>query len=186
MRPWTIRALRAGLVAAVLLAAGPGLSLDLGPHRIVNTGGFVAGADGTVVPLPQDLGTADLTLHLSDDATVLTLDIAGTRVALFRRPDGLASIDWTPRAGVVIHRDDLLALAGKTRLEEVDTWGAEIDWPASGPATLVLFDVANAAYAGFLVSRPGGKTVVRQMELHRHIGPRRRISADPPSRPSGD
>ncbi|WP_417688879.1 hypothetical protein [Roseibium sp.] len=148
-------------------------TLALGDFKIVNTGGFVE-ENGQRRPMAVDdaMGTVDLAI--SDDKSGMTLEINGSRIELFALENGLASFRWDADETNLLHQEDILDVSGKESLEQVHAWAAEIDWPDMGNVTMVLFNYSQKSYGGFLISKPEGRTIVRQMEFHRLTGPRHR------------
>ncbi|WP_439530421.1 hypothetical protein [Pannonibacter sp.] len=179
------RRLAAFFVAAVLLV-GTGLRVGaeehtsdliaLGPYQVVNTAGFATDADGQREDLPTDLRSVEVLLDLTRDRTVMVLTFETMRLTLPRLWNGLAAVDWGSSGAITLRREDILTLTGKETLEQVDTFGARIDWPGVGPATLVMFEAGGSSFAGFLISKPGGRTIVRQMEAHRYFASRPRAA----------
>ena len=176
----------AALFAAAALLLGSGLHvaaedlfpdlIALGPYQVVNTAGFTTDADGERENLPTDLRSVEVLLDLTRDRTVMVLTLETMRLTLPRLWNGLAAVDWGGSGAITLRREDILTLTGKKALEDVDTFGARIDWPGIGPATLVLFEAGGGSFAGFLVSKPGGRTIVRQMEAHRYFASRPRAA----------
>ncbi|NBN63737.1 hypothetical protein GWI72_03790 [Microvirga tunisiensis] len=150
--------------------------IALGPYQLVNTAGFTTAADGQRTEMGTDLGTVEVLVDLTRDGSAMVLTFDQVRLTLPRLPQGLAAVDWGGSESITLRRDDILTLTGKTRLEDVDTFGARIAWPQVGEAMLVLFEAGGSSYAGFLVSRPDGRTVVRQMEAHRYFASRPRAA----------
>ncbi|WP_106755313.1 hypothetical protein [Pannonibacter carbonis] len=179
------RRLAALFVAAVLLmGAGSSARADdqtsdliaLGPYQMVNTAGFTTDANGQREDLPTDLRSVEVLLDLTRDRTVMVLTFETMRLPLPRLWNGLAAVDWGGSNAITLRREDILTLTGKDTLEDVDTYGAKIDWPDVGPATLVLFEAGGSSFAGFIISKPGGRTIVRQMEAHRYFASRPRAA----------
>lgn len=95
----------------------------------------------------------------------LRVDVNGTRFDLYPLEDGLAALEWNADGTSLLHAIDIQALFGKTGGEDVPAWGADLAWPGAGKVQMVLLPLGDGAYAGFLISRPGNRTVVRQMEF---------------------
>ncbi|WP_417671460.1 hypothetical protein [Roseibium sp.] len=151
-------------------------TLALGEFKIVNTGGFIEenGLRREMI-IDTDIGTVKLTI--GTDKKSLELDINGTQMSLFSMKNGLASFSWNPEDTNLLHHEDILDVSGKNSLEEVHAWAAKINWPDLGDVTLVMFNYDRTSYGGFLISKPEGKTIVRQMEFHRLSGPRHRANS---------
>lgn len=147
----------------------------LGEFNIVNTAGFIE-KDNVRHEMPFDLDTMLATLRLSpaDNSLQITLQ-SGAKMRLFYLRDGISSFDWDPGTTTLLHSQDVMQIAGAKRPEDVTTWGASLDWPGIGEAKLVVFKYYKNFFGGFLVSKSqDGGAVVRQMEIHRLLGPRRR------------
>ncbi|MHA7772468.1 hypothetical protein [Roseibium sp. M-1] len=142
--------------------------LPLGLFKVVNTEGFVQ-QDGVRQPLETDMseGTARIELD-SDDSLMVEINGAGMR--LFPLDQGLAALAWDANGTGLLHGIDIVALFGKEKPADVPAWGANLDWPGSGKVQLVLLPIGEKAYSGFLISHPGSKTVVRQMEFRQAYG----------------
>lgn len=159
----------------VFLALVPRLhagELLQGRFNVVNTEGFVQ-EDGRRMPLATDtnVGLAMIE-HGSDGGLAVT--IAETRIQLFPLENGLAGLDWDAGGTALLHATDIQALLDKAGRDEVPAWGAELAWPGLGATRLVLFPLGETAYTGFLISHPGDRTVVRQMEFRQVFGPSNR------------
>lgn|GEM_PF-1808001 len=152
----------------------------LGLFKVVNTAGFVE-QDGARQPLKGDMdeGIAQIERDLAGS---LRLDINGTDFRLFPVERGLAALVWDSGGTDLLHGIDIQALFGTRNPADVPAWGANLDWPGSGTVQLVLLPLDEKAYAGFLISHPGGRIVVRQMEFRQSYGHFDR----PPLRMSGD
>lgn len=143
-----------------------------GEFKVLNTAGFVE-EENERRPLKADRssGMAEIR-HQSDNSVVLT--IGSNEIRLHPMKDGLASFDWDAFKTTLLHEDDVQALNGKDRHNDVAAWGAELAWQGMGKVQLALLPLGDAGYTGFLVSHPNGKKVVRQMEFRQVLGPARR------------
>lgn len=157
----------------VLPASAAASPVSYGAFEVVNSAG-VKDINGKKAPLDRDDTMAVSTMTLSTDGQLLHLETGETRLTLYKVPAGLKDLTWNSDGTALLHRSDILALSGKSDLTEVETWGAAIDWPGAGEATMVMFRLNDATFAGFLISKPGGATIVRQMEFHQLAGPRHR------------
>lgn len=159
------------LLAGPVQAAG---TPPLGGFKVVNTGGFVQTGE-TRSPLEADVAivTARIEPSENDGLTVL---INGVEIRLFRLEQGLGALEWNAGGTALLHSADILALFGTSDEAEVPAWGANLDWPGAGPVQMILLPLGETAYTGFLISRPGKKTVVRQMEFRQVFGPSNRPS----------
>lgn len=159
----------------LLILAVPGQAggdWPLGKFRLINSAGFVQ-QDGVRTPIRTEGTTA--TAHIgTDDAGNLVVEINGTQIQLFRLERGLAALKWNADETALLHDVDIQALFGSNAGEEVPAWGASIAWPGAGEVQMVLLPLGKNAYTGFLISRPGSKTVVRQMEFRQDFGPSNR------------
>ena len=175
-----------GLVCGLLLlllAAAPGAAetpvpnvITLGPYQFVNTAGFSTDAAGKRTEMPTDLGSVEVFVDMTPNRDTLILGFESMRLQLQRLPKGLAALDWSSSSTITLRREDILTLTGKATLEAVETFATRLDWPGIGPATLVMFEAGGGSFAGFLISKPGGRTVVRQMEAHRYFASRPRAA----------
>jgi hypothetical protein len=163
-----------------LEAAG---DVPLGIFKVVNTEGFVQ-QNGVRKPLQGDMSEGTALIEQASDES-LNVEINGAKLRLFPLEQGMAALAWDANGTDLLHGVDVLALFGKEKSADVPAWGANLDWPGSGTVQLVLLPLGETAYAGFLVSHPGDKTVVRQMEFRRAYGhfdrPGVPISGDAPS-----
>ena len=151
----------------VLTSAAAG-DVALGLFKVVNTEGFVE-QDGARQPLKGDMDEG--TAHIERDIDgSLKVDINGTDLRLFPVERGLAALAWNSGGTDLLHGIDIQALFGTENPAEVPAWGANLEWPGSGSVQLVLLPLDEKAYAGFLISHPGDKTVVRQMEFRQPYG----------------
>ncbi|MET1410802.1 hypothetical protein ABVF61_00945 [Roseibium sp. HPY-6] len=159
------------LFACVILAwpAAADQLLPGGEFQIVNTTGFIE-KDGRRTPLPADTGTAKVDVTHRANGT-LSLRIGETEALLYPVEAGLAGLTWNADDTNVLHGTDFQALNGSQPLETIPVWGADLAWPGLGLARLVVMPHGPEGYAGFLISYPEGKTVVRQMELQQVFGP---------------
>lgn len=148
-------------------------TLALGEFKIVNTGGFVE-SNGLRRELTTDIDIGTINISLAPDKRSLVLEINLTSMTLYSLERGLASFQWDSEDTTLLHQEDILDVSGKQSLEDIHAWAADIKWPDLGTVKLVLFNYDRKSYGGFLISKPEGKTVVRQMELHRLSGPRHR------------
>jgi hypothetical protein len=175
-----------GLVCGLLLlllAAAPVAAetpvpnvITLGPYQFVNTAGFSTDAAGKRTEMPTDLGSVEVFVDMTPNRDTLILGFESMRLQLQRLPKGLAALDWSSSSTITLRREDILTLTGKATLEAVETFATRLDWPGIGPATLVMFEAGGGSFAGFLISKPGGRTVVRQMEAHRYFASRPRAA----------
>ncbi|WP_305988594.1 hypothetical protein [Roseibium sp. MMSF_3544] len=143
--------------------------LPTGEFSVVNTTGFVE-QNGSRQPLLPDRKSGLVTMVLDPDHN-LNVSINGTQFRLFPLEGGLAGLSWNASDTELLHGIDIEALNAPEKLEAIPAWGADIVWPQLGLARFVLLPLGPAAYTGFLVSYPEGKTVVRQMEFRRNSGP---------------
>lgn len=167
------------LALVVLCLAAPVAAADslaYGSFKAINTGGFVQSGE-TRKPLDQDTGVGTARIEPSDTGG-LTLTVNGALIELFRLEGGLAALEWDAGGTVLLHSIDIQALFGKGEAADVPAWGAALEWPGMGPVQFVVLPLGATAYTGFLISRPGNSTVVRQMEFRKIIGPSNR-----PARP---
>ncbi|NVK33203.1 MAG: hypothetical protein HWE23_01910 [Rhodobacteraceae bacterium] len=146
----------------------------LGEFDIVNSGGFVERDDKRIEMQPDlDVAHGEFSLDLEDKALSIEMK-SGAKIKLEKIEDGIAAFSWDPGSIRLLHRQDIMQIAGVSRPQDVETWATQLQWPDVGPATIVLFKYNEDFYGGFLVSRSKETTFVRQMEIHRWIGPRRR------------
>lgn len=134
-------------------------------YTLTNTVTLTSGPDG----LRAAAATFDqrlVRIDRLDGGERLAIDLDNPLV-LFRVPDGLARIEWPVLPGVNFSREDAMVLAGAPRLSEVETWGAQVDWPGLGPVDLVLFKMGRDQFGGLLSSAPAGVNVLRQMVFQR-------------------
>lgn len=173
---WLLSKLFATLLFLICLAPPLHAETDLlkGAFKVVNTEGFVQ-ENGARTPLPVDTAIATVQIGHGDDGG-LSLTVKGTRIDLFGIESGLAALQWNADGTSLLHAIDIQALQDKAKSEDVPAWGAELDWPGIGKAQLVLLPLGSDAYTGFLISRPGDRTVVRQMEFRKAFGPANRPS----------
>lgn len=142
--------------------------VPLGLFKVVNTEGFEE-QDGVRRPLKGDMDEGAAHIERDGDGS-LRVEINGTKLRLFPLDQGLAALSWNSVDTGLLHGIDIQALFGKENAADVPAWGADLDWPGSGTVQLVLLPLDEKAYAGFLVSHPGSKTVVRQMEFRQVYG----------------
>ena len=147
---------------------------DVQAFRVTNTAVLTRTPDG-VTATPGELDQRIVHISLCKTGENLLLDI-GTRLKLWKIPDGLARIDWPQGTGTALSRDDAIALSGQATAADVPTWGAEVIWPDLGPVTLVLFETSPESYGGLLSSTPSGVPVLRQM-MFQTLTPRSRPRA---------
>lgn len=141
----------------------------VGTFKMVNTNGFVETVEGRTPLAPDtDVATVLIERTAGDGLNVL---INGSEIHLFRLEDGLAALQWNANGTSLLHSADIVALFGKSSPHDVPAWGADLDWPGAGAVQLVVLPLGQAAYTGFLISRPAHKTVVRQMEFRQVFGP---------------
>ncbi len=160
------------LMTAHSIAAG---EMPVGSFQIINSAGFTE-FEGKRPPLDTDIQVKGVDLQTSDSGSLI-LTINGTEIVLFEIKGGLASLSWDAGSSSLLHYHDILELSGHETAKDVPAWGANIDWPDLGQVQLVLLPLRQNAYTGFLVSHPGSRTVVRQMELRKAGGPPNRPSA---------
>lgn len=154
-----------------------------GAFKVVNTEGFLQEDNRrTALPVDTDIGAAQIEILKTGD---LRLTINGTQIVLYRLEQGLAALDWNADGTSLLHAVDIQALLEKTDRKDVPAWGASLDWPRLGDAELVLLPLGERAFTGFLISRPGSKTVVRQMEFRKVFGPANRPEPDKDARNKG-
>lgn len=134
-----------------------------GYFDVVNTEGFTQ-ENGVRTPLPVDTKVGSARIEQGSDGG-LRIDVDGTRFDLFPLEDGLAALEWNADGTSLLHAIDIQALLDKTSKEDVPAWGANLAWPGAGKVRFVLLPLGDGAYAGFLISHPGDRTVVRQMEF---------------------
>ncbi|WP_157738777.1 hypothetical protein [Labrenzia sp. VG12] len=154
-----------------------------GTYRVVNTEGF-SQKDGVRTALERDHTVGTAIIAPQGDNSLL-LEINGSALRLFPLERGLAGLEWNAEDTALLHGKDIQALLDKASREEVPAWGADIAWPRHGQVQLVLFPLGERALTGFLISRPGSKTVVRQMEFRQVFGPSNRPGAVPRTEKSG-
>lgn len=167
----------AALCAFLLLSLSLSLAstrgeLPSGPFEVLNTAGFVQ-QDGVRKPL-EDTGTGGTANIVFDTGNVLTLDINGSQIRLFPVENGLAALQWNAEGTALLHDIDIQDLNDDATPEDIPAWGAEIAWPGTGAAQMVLLPLSPGGYTGFLISHPEGKKVVRQMEFLQVFGPAHR------------
>lgn len=143
-----------------------------GAFKVVNTEGFVQ-ENGMRTPLPVDTASATVSIVHQEDGG-LSLTINGTLIELFALENGLAALQWNADGTSLLHAIDIQAFQDKSDRKDVPAWGADLVWPGVGKAQLVLLPLGANAYTGFLISRPGNRTVVRQMEFRKAFGPANR------------
>ena len=170
------------LLGTVLpLAAEP--DVPHGTFKVVNTEGFLQeNGRRTALPVDTDIGSAQIKIL---DTADLRLTINATQIVLYRLEQGLAALDWNSDGTALLHAVDIQALLDKADSKDVPAWGATLDWPGLGDAKLVLLPLGENAFTGFLISRPGRKTVVRQMEFRKVFGPANRPEPDKDARNKG-
>ncbi len=162
----TLTSLLVFLVSVLPLQAE---SIPVGVFKVVNTEGFVQ-SNGERVALATDMSEG--TALIERDATNrLDVEINGAKLSLFPLEQGLAALTWDANGTSLLHDIDIQALFGKDNPADVPAWGAELDWPGSGTVQLVLLPLGERAYTAFLISHPGNRTVVRQMEFRQSYGP---------------
>ncbi|MCV0426429.1 MAG: hypothetical protein K5905_13225 [Roseibium sp.] len=143
-----------------------------GSFHVINTAGFVqANGERHSIRRDLDVGVAEIQ-RVSDNR--LQIHVNGVKIELFPVENGLAALEWDTRGTNLLHGADLQALMNAPDRSQIPVWGADVDWPDSSFARLVLFPLGTNAYAGFLISQPPGKTVVRQMEFRQIFGPSNR------------
>ncbi|MEP2705933.1 MAG: hypothetical protein ABJQ71_10475 [Roseibium sp.] len=151
--------------------------LPLGKFELLNTDGFVE-QDGVRTPLKRDPGTASAVLSPSGSEDIM-LEINGSEIVLYKLPNGLATLTWDSSNSSLLHGIDIEALSDGKPAEDIPAWGANVAWPGLGNAQIVILPLGDNASTGFLVSKPGPKTVVRQMEFRKVFGPKGRPGASP-------
>lgn len=164
-----------GLCLMVLSGLKAQETLPMGKFRTMNTDGFVE-HNGVRTPLKRDtsVGSAIITPEETGD---LMLDINGTEIRLFKLPKGLATLTWDAENSTLLEGIDIQALSNGKSADEVPAWGANVAWPGQGNVQIVILPLGPSANTGFLVSKPGEKTVVRQMEFRKVFGPSNRPGA---------
>ncbi|MCK7612158.1 hypothetical protein [Roseibium sediminicola] len=143
-----------------------------GAFKVVNTEGFVQ-EDGRRTPLPVDTAIATVSIVHQENGG-LSLTVNGTQIDLFPLENGLAALQWNADGTSLLHAVDIQAFQDKANSKDVPAWGADLAWPGMGMVRLVLLPLGANAYTGFLISHPGSKTVVRQMEFRKAFGPANR------------
>jgi len=177
------------LLATLLLLLGSALPLmagadvPQGAFKVVNTEGFVQ-ADGLRTPIAADTAVGSARIQISENDG-LSLTINGTHIALFPLENGLAALDWNAEGTSLLRAIDIQALRDKADGKDVPAWGASLVWPEAGDVQLILLPLGGNAFTGFLISRPGDRTVVRQMEFRKVFGPANRPLSKKESRKSG-
>lgn len=142
----------------------PGASDEAPVFVVANTATIRRGDDGLIETRASDFDQRLVSIERSGDSLLLKLD---TVIRLWRIPDGLARIEWPVQPGITLSREDAIALARVTSLADVDTWGAQIDWPSLGPVTLIMVAIGPDQFAGLLSSAPSNVKVLRQMIFQR-------------------
>lgn len=120
------------------------------------------------MPPDTETGTVSVRQNGSDD---LLLSINGSDLKLYRIDNGLAALAWNSDGSFLLDYADILDLSTKLSAEDIPAWGAEIFWPGLGKVRMVILPLRENAYTGFLISRPSGNLIVRQMELRKLTGP---------------
>lgn len=175
--PLIVRAVCQFLVLWLFVtSANAAESFPTGDFLLINSAGF-AEVDGGREPLPTSPATAPA--HVGGGTNgALKLSVNGTDITLFELETGTAALAWNSGTSGLLAKEDILALAPDVDPAIVRAWGADIAWPGLGSVRLVLMPLRGNAYTGFLISHPGTKTVVRQMELRRQAGPANRPDPD--------
>jgi len=177
------------LLATLLILFGSVLplmaetGLPSGTFKVANTEGFVE-EDGLRTALAVDMSVGTVRIEISENDN-LNLGINGTQISLFPLENGLAALQWNADGTSLLHPLDIQALHGKSEGKDVPAWGADVLWPDLGKVQLVLLPLGQNAYTGFLVSRPGARTIVRQMEFRKVFGPANRPAATSSTENSG-
>ena len=154
-----------------------------GAFKVVNTEGFVQqGEDRTPLAVDTAVGTAGIE-HQDDGG--LSLTINGTLIELFALENGLAALQWNSDGTSLLHAIDIQAFQDMADGKDIPAWGADLVWPGIGKVQLVLLPLGSSAYTGFLISHPGDKTVVRQMEFRKAFGPVNRPATNSDTRNNG-
>jgi len=143
-----------------------------GAFKVVNTEGFVQ-ENSVRTPLSADTAIATAKIEHQGDGGV-SLTVNGSQIDLFKLENGLAALQWNADGTSLLHAIDIQAFQDKANRKDVPAWGADVAWPSFGKVQLVLLPLGSNAYTGFLISRPGDKTVVRQMEFRKVFGPTNR------------
>ncbi|WP_306143846.1 hypothetical protein [Roseibium sp. MMSF_3412] len=166
------------LAAALLVLAitlGPALARSEyaeGLFSMVNTAAF-SEVNGTRASLGIERKSAEVAVaFLTEDR--LNLTIGAADIVLFPITSGLDGLAWDAQGTGLLHESDVEALNLSQMPENVPAWGADLAWPGLGAARLVLFPLGVDAYAGFLISNPNDRKIVRQMEFRRISGPKDR------------
>ncbi|MBG6158427.1 hypothetical protein IWQ52_004096 [Labrenzia sp. EL_159] len=151
--------------------------LPVGQFRIINTAAFME-LDGTRTAIDTGLrgGTVDIGFP-ADGSLILTL--GGTRIELFPLEAGLAGLAWDADGTSLLRWSDIEAMNPSWSPRDIPSWGAELAWPGLGLARLVMMPFGNSGYSGLLISYPGNRTVVRQMEFRQVFGPQNRPNSSP-------
>ncbi|MBN9670889.1 hypothetical protein [Roseibium aggregatum] len=154
-------------------------NFPLGTFQVVNSAGFVE-ENGIRQPLELDQNAGVATIGRENDGTLL-LEINNTQIGLFPVANGLDALSWDAEATALLHDVDIQALLGESDRAEIPVWGARVDWPGNGTVEIVLLPLGIDALTGFVISHPGEKTVVRQMEFRQTFGPANRPEFSHPS-----
>ena len=162
------------LCCVVTTATAPAHAFELvNTYTVVNTGGFTE-MDGTRTPIRLQPVDREVTILQANAKRTLLFSIEGSEIVLFRLTDGLSSLEWDSDGTGLLDKADVLAISNKNSLAEIPAWGARLDWPGLGPATMVVFAPTTGAYYGFLISSKNGTRFVRQMEFRPSGGPANR------------
>ncbi|WP_434051603.1 MAG: hypothetical protein RDA78_20270 [Roseibium sp.] len=166
-------------LATVLLALTLSVAASLaradfaeGSFSMVNTAAF-SEENGQRTPLQLELESAEVTIAFQPDDR-LSLTVGATEITLHPVSSGLDGLRWDPQGIGLLHENDVKALNQPLKSAKVPAWGSDLVWPGLGVARLVLLPLGSDAYAGFLISHPEDRTVVRQMEFRKVPGPRDR------------
>ncbi|MEP3047598.1 MAG: hypothetical protein ABJL55_11690 [Roseibium sp.] len=154
--------------------------LPFGKFELLNTAGFVE-QGGVRTPLKRDSETGSALLSPSGSEDIM-LEINGTEIILYKLPNGLATLTWDASNSSLLHGIDIEAMRDGKPAEDIPAWGANVAWPGIGNVQIVILPLSENANTGFLVSKPGSKTVVRQMEFRKVFGPKGRPGTFPGAR----
>ncbi|WP_029061845.1 hypothetical protein [Labrenzia sp. DG1229] len=151
--------------------------LPRGQFNIINTAAFMELA-GTRTAIDTGLRGGKVDIDFPADGS-LVLTLGGTRIDLFPLEAGLAGLAWDADGTSLLHGIDIEAMNPSRSPQDIPSWGAELAWPGLGLVRLVMMPFGNSAYAGLLISYPGNRTVVRQMEFRQVFGPENRPKPSP-------
>lgn len=154
---------------SLIVSANAEPALPEGEFQVVNTAAFEQ-AGGIRTPLDTGPQTGKVEIEIQANRSI-ELSINGTRIVLFPHDAGLAGLDWDAEGSGLMAEIDIEALNLPGSSEDIPVWGAELAWPGLGLVRMVVMPLGSARYAGFLISFPDNRTVVRQMEFRQDFGP---------------